>query len=248
MEVLAAHVLQTSRARILAHPTAPLTPEQARALNRLAARRRRQEPVAYLIGEKEFFGLKFKVDNRVLVPRPETELLVEAIIDKAQPGERVLDLGTGSGCIAVAVKTERPDLQVTATDVSAAALAVAAANAKRHKADIDFVQSSWFDALAKEFDAIVANPPYVADRDVVLGELRFEPKIALAGGQNGLDAIKAIASQAGAHLRPGAQLCLEHGHDQAPTVAALLRRQGFERIVSKRDLAAHPRLTIARRS
>ena len=201
--------------------------------------------MAYILGEKEFFGLKFKVDRRVLVPRPETELLVETLINKAQPGEQVLDLGTGSGCIAVAVKVERPDLRVTASDLSAAALAVAAANAKRHKADVHFVRSDWFDALADEFDAIVANPPYVADRDAALGELRFEPKMALAGGADDLDAVQTVVRQAGTHLRPGAWLCLEHGHDQAAAVAALLRGQGFQDISAKRDLAAHPRLTIA---
>lgn len=201
--------------------------------------------MAYILGEKEFFGLGFKVDRRVLVPRPETELLVETLIDKAKPGEHVLDLGTGSGCIAVAVKTQRPDLRVTASDFSPAALAVAAANAERHKADIHFVRSNWFDALADEFDAIVANPPYVADRDAALGELRFEPKAALAGGVTGLDALEAIISRAGAHLRPGAWLGMEHGQDQAAAVAALLKMHGFERISARRDLAAHPRLTVA---
>lgn len=203
--------------------------------------------MAYLLGAKEFFGLRFQVDNRVLVPRPETELLVETLIDKAQPGARILDLGTGSGCIAIAIKKERPDLRVTASDVSDAALTVAAANAKRHKADIRFIQSDWFDAIAGEFDAIAANPPYVADRDTALGELRFEPKAALAGGRDGLDALTMIVRQAGAHLRPGAWLLLEHGHDQAPTVAALLKEQGFQGIATKRDLAAHPRLTLARK-
>ena len=201
--------------------------------------------MAYILGEKEFFGLGFRVDRRVLVPRPETELLVETLIDKAKPGEQVLDLGTGSGCIAVSVKTQRPDLRVTASDFSPAALAVATANAERHRADIQFVRSDWFDALADEFDAIVANPPYVADRDAALGELRFEPKAALAGGVTGLDALEAIISRAGAHLRPGAWLCLEHGHDQAAAVAALLKMHGFERISARRDLAAHPRLTVA---
>ena len=218
-----------------------------KVLREIAARRRRQEPLAYILGEKEFFGLRFKVDRRVLVPRPETELLVETLISKAQPGEQVLHLGTGSGCIAIAAKVERPDLRVTASDLSAAALAVAAANAKRHKADVHFVRSDWFDALADEFDAIVANPPYVADGDAALGQLRFEPKTALAGGAKGLDALEAVISQAGAQLRPGAWLCLEHGHDQAAAVAALLRGQGFQDISTKRDLAAHPRLTLAHR-
>ena len=203
--------------------------------------------MAYILGEKEFFGLRFKVDRRVLVPRPETELLVETLISKAQPGEQVLDLGTGSGCIAVAAKVERPDLRVTASDISAAALAVAADNAKRHKADIHFVQSDWFSALADQFDAIVANPPYVADRDAALGELRFEPTAALAGGADGLDAVQTVVRQAGAQLRPGAWVCLEHGQDQAAAVAALLQGQGLQDISTKRDLAAHPRLTIAHR-
>lgn len=244
-EVLAAHALQVSRAKVVARPETTLSAEQGRTLNRLAARRRRQEPLAHILGEKEFFGLSFKVDRRVLAPRPETELLVETLLRKAKPGERVLDLGTGSGCIAIAVKTERPDLQVTASDLSADALAVAADNAQRHKAKVRFVQSDWFSALANEFDAILTNPPYVADGDAALGELRFEPKMALAGGATGLDALEAVIGQAGAHLRPGAWLGLEHGHDQAAAVAALLERHGFERIANQRDLAAHPRLTTA---
>ena len=246
-ELLAAHVLETTRARVIARPDRPLMPPQRQSLNGLAARWRRGEPMAYLFGAKEFFGLAFKVNPSVLVPRPETELLVEFALAKAKPGDRVLDLGTGSGCIAITLKAQRPDLQVTATDLSATALQVAAENAARHHADIAFLRGDWLKAVRGQFDLILANPPYVADLEPALTALRHEPQEALNGGDGGLDAIKAIIYEAADQLSPRAWLCLEHGHDQAPAVAAQLRMRGYQGIATEQDLAGQPRLTSCRR-
>ena len=245
-ELLAAQVCAIDRARVVSRLERPLTAERRQALDGLAERLRLGEPLAYLLGAKEFFGLPFKVNASVLVPRPETELLVEAVLEKAMPGARVLDLGTGSGCIAIALKVQRPDLHVTATDLSTTALAVAAENAARHGVEIEWLQSDWLQAVPGHFDLIAANPPYVADCDPALCALRFEPRQALAGGSDGLDAIKAIIAQASERLSAGAWLCLEHGCDQAPAVAAHLRAQGYQDITTRRDLAGHPRTTSAR--
>ena len=246
-ELLAAHVCKIDRARVISRPETSLTAERRQALDGLAQRLRLGEPLAYLVGAKEFFGLAFKVNANVLVPRPETELLVEAVLEKAKPGARVLDLGTGSGCIAIALKVRRPDLRVTATDLSAAALEVAAENASRHGAEIEWLQVDWLQAVPGDFDLIAANPPYVADCDPALCALRFEPRQALASGGDGLDAIKAIIAQAAERLPAGAWLCLEHGWEQAPAVAAQLCVQGYQDIATQRDIAGHPRTTSARK-
>lgn len=245
-ELLAANVLETSRARVIARSEMPLTGEQLRLLDRLAERRRGGEPAAYLFGEREFFGLKLKVNSAVLVPRPETELLVETVLGKAKPGRRVLDLGTGSGCIAIAIKMQRPDLLVTAADRSSAALAVAAENAARHHADIAFLQSDWLQAIGGRFDLIAANPPYVAAGHPALAALRHEPEAALLGGSDGLDALKTIIRQAAGRLASDGWLCVEHGHDQAPAVASRMRLQGYEQVTTQQDLGGHPRVTSGR--
>jgi release factor glutamine methyltransferase len=234
--------LDVNDAHFGAHPEQHLTDEQRGRFLDWVRRRRAGEPVAYITGEREFWSLSFKVAPGVLIPRPETELLVELALERlgAAASASVLDLGTGSGCIAVAIARERPRARVTATDVSRAALAIARENAQRHGAAVEFVASDWLDALAsRHFDLILANPPYVAAGDLHLdrGDLRFEPPAALVGGADGLDSIRAIISQSRAHLAPGGWLCFEHGHEQAERCRALLRDAGYREVFSRGDLA-----------
>jgi release factor glutamine methyltransferase len=210
------------------------------SLAQLFARRLAGEPIAYLTGSREFHGLDFRVTPAVLIPRPETELLVELAIERLPEGGSLLDLGTGSGAIAVAIAHARPDARVTAIDASAAALDVARGNAERHGARIEFLQSDWYAALPpRRFDAIVANPPYIVAGDVHLsqGDLRFEPVDALTDHADGLSALRDIVSGAPSFLADGGWLLMEHGYDQAEAVRALLAARGFDAVQSWRDLA-----------
>jgi release factor glutamine methyltransferase len=248
--VLAAHALGISRARVLADAQRALDGETAREIERLFLRRRAGEPVAYLTGEREFHGLSLKVTRDVLIPRPETELLVELALERLpNRAGRCLDLGTGSGAIAVAIAHAAPDAEVVAVDTSSAALAVARENARRHGASIRFVEGEWFDRLAGErFDVVVANPPYVAAGDGHLGEgdLRFEPRSALVAGPDGLDAIRAIVAGAKQHLVPGGWLLFEHGFDQAERCRSLLGIYGYTGVASWPDLAGITRVAGGR--
>ena len=211
----------------------------------LAARRRAAgESVAYITGMKEFFGLSLQVDARVLVPRPDTETLVQWALEAAGAQGSVIDLGTGSGAIALALKSQRPGLQVTATDISADALAVARSNAVRLGLDVAFAQGNWLDPAQNhrsgkppQYDLIVSNPPYIASGDAHLAALTHEPLQALASGADGLDAIRQIVASAPAHLEKGGWLLLEHGYDQAARVRDLLTQAGFIGVRSRRDLA-----------
>ena len=245
-ELLAAHVMAVGRARVVAFPEAGLTRRQAHRLDRLGGRLRDGEPLAYILGRKEFFGLSLQLADSVLVPRPETELLVELALERAPKNARVADLGTGSGCIAIALKRERPDLRVVATDVSFAALQVGSANAAEAGVAIEFVQADWLGGLRGPFHWLIANPPYVADDDPALAALRGEPRLALTGGADGLAAIERVIEQAPARLLDGGCLLLEHGSDQAGAVRARLARKGFENIETHKDLAGHERATLAR--
>jgi release factor glutamine methyltransferase len=249
-EVLAAHVLGVPRARLLAEAGRPLGPDVARRVERMFLRRRAGEPVAYLTGEREFYGLALRVTPDVLIPRPETELLVElALARLPNRAGRVLDLGTGSGAIAVALAHEAPDAEIVAVDASAAALEVARENARRYGASVRFLLGSWFAGLAGErFDLIVSNPPYVAEGDAHLreGDLLFEPEEALAGGVDGLDAIRAIVAGAAAHLVPGGWLLFEHGYDQAERCRSLLAMYGYAEIAGWPDLAGIVRVAGGR--
>ena len=208
------------------------------------------EPLAYLLGEKEFHGLMLEVTPAVLVPRPETELLVdwagELLADV--PGDAaVADLGTGSGAIALAIKHAHPGSRVVATDASADALAVAARNARRHAVDVELLEASWWRGLdGRRFAVVVANPPYVAEADAALQALRHEPRSALTPGGDGLAALREIVAGAPAHLEDGGWLLLEHGFDQAAAVAGLLADAGFRAIETRRDLTGHPRATGGR--
>lgn len=252
-QLLLLHVLgqpDTQRGWLLAHDTDALPAAHAAALQTLAQRRLAGEPLAYLTGHKEFFGLDVTVDHRVLVPRPDTEAVVTWALEVLKPplspaqappaARHVLDLGTGSGAIALALKAQRPDLAVLATDVSDAALGVARANAQRLALAVQFACGSWYDAVPRawpSFDVIVSNPPYIAEGDAHLSALRFEPTQALTSGADGLDDLRYLVAHARAHLCPGGWLLLEHGYNQAAHVRALLEAAGFAQVQSRRDLA-----------
>lgn len=227
----------TERAWLLAHDADVLPPSIESQFLALALRRKAGEPVAYLTGQIEFFGMLLKVDNRVLVPRPDTETLVEWAIECTPLNGRLIDLGTGSGAVALAIKRTRADVKVSAVDFSADALAVAKANAQRLKIDVTFNQSSWLEHAAGQFDVIVSNPPYIALNDSHLAALTHEPQQALVSGADGLDDIRAIIQQTPAHLAPGGWLMLEHGYNQAERVRHLLTLAGFSAVQSRRDLS-----------
>lgn len=252
-ELLLAHVLGKSRAWLFSWPEFEPDAAQCAAFERLVAARGAGEPVAYLTGHREFWSLDLGITPAVLIPRPETELLVELALARiALAGEfRVADLGTGSGAIALALARERPRMRIVATDASAAALAVARANAERLGiANVTFAQGHWCAALgAARFDLIVSNPPYIAASDPHLqqGDLRHEPLSALASGVDGLDAIRCICAEAGNHLFAQGGLLLEHGWDQAPRVRDLLIISGFINVHSVRDRNGHERVTLATR-
>jgi len=249
--VLAAFAWNVNPAWLIAHDTDPLSDRQAAQFEALLARRLAGEPVAYLTGTREFYGRSFQVSPAVLIPRPDTELLVEQALARI-PHEQtvdVLDLGTGSGCIAITLALERPHARVTAVDRSPAALAIARHNATTLDARVEFLASDWFADLAgRRFDLIVSNPPYIAGADPHLrrGDVRFEPLSALAAGQDGLDDLRRLISAACAHLKAGGTLLLEHGFDQADAVVELLRQHGFEQTCTLRDLAGLNRVSGAR--
>lgn len=246
--VLAAFAWQVSPAWLLSHDTDPLTQTQITRFTTLLTRRLSGEPIAYLTGMREFYGRLFRVSPDVLIPRPDTELLVELALARMPPGETVdvLDLGTGSGCIAISLALERPLARVTAVDRSEAALAVARQNAHVLGADVEFLVSDWFDSLAsRRFDLIVGNPPYIAAADPHLtqGDVRFEPLSALTAGKDGLSDLRLLTAGATAHLKPGGVLLLEHGYDQADAVQALLQVAGFRDVRSWTDLSGIRRVS-----
>jgi release factor glutamine methyltransferase len=250
-QILLLHALAQplhDRAWLLAHDTEVLNEAQQQSWGQALQRRLQGEPVAYITGRKDFFGLTLAVDARVLDPRPDTEILVEWALELLPPGPtgRVLDLGTGSGAVALALQHQRPAAQVTAVDASVDALAVASANAQRLNLPVKCVLSHWMDAVTGPFDLIVSNPPYVAEGDPHLAALTHEPLSALTSGVDGLDDIRQIIAQAPNRLAPGGWLLLEHGWDQAAPVQALLRRAGFEEVQSRRDLGGIERCTGAR--
>jgi release factor glutamine methyltransferase len=238
-QLLLLHALgksHTERGWLLAHDLDALPASTEPAFLALARRRVVNEPLAYLTGRVEFFGLELTVDPRVLVPRPDTETLVEWALDVLPRDGRLIDLGTGSGAVALAVKHTRADVKVSAVDLSADALAVAKANALRLKIDVTFNQSSWLEHAAGHFDVIASNPPYIAAHDVHLRKLTHEPQQALVSGADGLDDIRTIIAQAPARLTPGGWMLLEHGYDQAGRVRDLLIQAGFRSVQSRRDL------------
>jgi release factor glutamine methyltransferase len=233
------------RAWLLSHDNDTLPAEALATLQMLVPRRLKGEPMAYLTGHQAFYGLDLQVDARVLVPRPDTETLVDWALDvlAPEPEARVVDLGTGSGAIALALKHSRPTLQVQAVDFSEDALTVAQGNAKRIGLDVSFSQGSWLTGLVGKFHAIVSNPPYIREGDEHLPALIHEPLQALTAGTDGLDDIRTIINQARAYLLPNGWLLLEHGYDQAEWVRNLLINAGFTKVQSRHDLAGIERCT-----
>lgn len=257
VQCLLQHALGVSRAYLLAHPEQTLNEDQQQAYSALLERRVGGIPMAYLLGEREFFGLNFKVTPDTLIPRPETELLVELALARlpAHPGVggaplRVLDLGTGSGAVALSIAHNRPDVEVIAVDTSEAALSVARENGQRlGVGNVRFLCSDWFRALgAARFALIVSNPPYIAAGDVHLsqGDLRFEPPSALVSGADGLQAIRRLVREAPRYLLAGGWLLLEHGYDQAFAVRTLLENESFVDMFSANDLAGIARVSGGR--
>jgi release factor glutamine methyltransferase len=245
---LLAHALRISRGALLARDDEFLDAAVAEQFAAATLRRAAGEPFAYIVGERDFWSLTLRVTPDVLVPRPETELLVERALlhGGSSQAMRLADLGTGSGCIALALAGERPDWHVTATDCSTAALAVARDNAQRLKlANVEFIAGDWFAALGtKRFDLLVSNPPYIGAAEPALADpaLRHEPRTALTPGPDGLAALRTLSQQAPRHLRDGGWLLLEHGAGQAAAVRALLVAQGFGHVTSQRDLAGIERV------
>jgi release factor glutamine methyltransferase len=250
-ELLLAHHLRTSRARLKSHPEDRHPPESAAGYLALIERRAAGEPVAYIVGHKDFWTLRLGIDAHVLVPRPETELLIErALACGPERSGSVADLGTGSGAIALALASERAEWRLVATDISAGALECAQRNAAAlDLRRIEFVLGDWFGPLTSQrFEVIVSNPPYIAAADPALSapELKYEPRLALAAGADGLSCLRTIVRQAPAHLVSGGWLLLEHGATQAAAVARELVARGFGHVRSHCDLAGHERVTEAR--
>lgn len=247
------HVTGLARTALITRAQELLLPEHKERLHELLSRRARGEPVAYLTGKREFWSLELSVTPDVLIPRPETELLVEQALARIPDNTdwTVADLGTGSGAIALAIATERPRCHLIATDLSTAALAVAQGNAARLGiTNVQFRQGEWLRPLnGTQLDVVVSNPPYVRANDPHLaqGDVRFEPKSALVAGTDGLDAIRRVAADAVSCLRPGGWLLLEHGYDQAQTVHTLLEAHGYTSVATCRDTADHERITLGRR-
>lgn len=250
-EILLLHLVQRERSWLFAHADTLLPADVVEAFNALVARRVRGVPIAYLVGEREFWSLPLAVSPAVLIPRPDTEILVmwASALAREEQWQALLDLGTGSGAVALALASELPHCDITAVDISDAALAVARENGRRLNLWVDWYESDWFSALAnKRWPLIVSNPPYIRANDPHLqqGDLPSEPLGALVAGEDGLDCIRTIVADSVNHLTPSGGLLLEHGYDQADDVRRLLAEAGFSHIETRRDLAGHERVTGGR--
>lgn len=243
-EVLVMDALNITRAAVIAFPERTIEPLTLAGLNQAAEQLRAGWPLAYLRGHREFWGMRLTVNPHVLIPRPETEHLVELALQIIRPGDRVLDLGTGSGAIAIALarETAGTGVDVIASDRSTEALAIATGNAVAHEAAVTFLRSDWLADIDGSFDVIASNPPYVAEKHPALASLRYEPLSALASGADGLDDIRKIARQAVGRCRRA--LLTEHGADQGEAVRRILTDVGFDEVTTQPDLAGHDRVTI----
>ncbi|MEO5729701.1 MAG: peptide chain release factor N(5)-glutamine methyltransferase [Byssovorax sp.] len=257
VELLLGHVLKVDRIALIIDADRPLAKEELAAYRALHMRRRGGEPTAYLLGVREFYGRSFRVDKRVLIPRPDTEALVEVALERTRPlslSARVLDLCTGSGCVAISIARERPTMSVTGADISPGALTVARENAVRLGAvTLGLAQSDLFQAFdpaLRKFDLITANPPYIADEEIptlAVDIHKFEPRLALAGGADGLDLVRRILAEAPPFLAPGGVLAMEIGAGQSPEVMRLFAEAGFEDIEARRDYGGHERVVSGAR-
>jgi len=245
-QLLIAHALNCNRANVLAYPETTVDSKTVPTLLHSLQRLRDGEPYAYIVGSREFYGLEFSVNPNVLIPRPDTELLVELAVEHCPQNARVVDLGTGSGAIAVSLKHARPDLQITATDLSAGALQVAKENAAKHGCEIKFVESHWYADLQGTYDTILSNPPYIKPDDPHLPALSHEPQSALVARHNGMADIQTITAGAANALTPEGVLLIEHGYDQEVAVRIGFQRHGFDRIKTHKDLAQIPRAAMGR--
>lgn len=248
-EVLLCHCLHKNRSFIRAWPEHQLTDQQAAEFLALIAQRQQGVPVAYLTGEREFWSRSFKVNPDVLIPRPDSELLIELSLDllPATQANKIIDLGTGSGILGITLAAERPRSKVIACDLSPTALCTAQDNAQQLQIDnVRFLASNWFSAITdRDFDLVISNPPYIDQHDPHLqqGDVRFEPDSALISAENGLQDIRLLADQARQHLKPGGYLLIEHGYDQQTAVQALFKRFNYQQITTHRDYAGNPRVT-----
>jgi release factor glutamine methyltransferase len=246
-QVLLAHVLRTSRAALYSADDRDLTDNEQQQWTLLLSKRKEGVPVAYLMGEKECMGLLFEVTPDVLIPRPDTECLINTALSLLKPNAQVLDVGTGSGVIACSIAYFKPDCHLIATDISEAALNIAQRNIDKHQLNnVTLLTSDLFENIHTSFDMIVSNPPYLSDDDPYLsGEIRFEPAGALIADENGLGILHRVIKDARTHLNPGGYLCLEHGYQQGAHVQDLLAQYGFEQIKTVKDLSGHERVTFA---
>ena len=247
-EVLLLSLLGRDRGWLFAHGDAPIAQHSEGVFMEWVQRRQKGEPLAYILGEREFWSLPLRVTPDVLIPRPDTEVLVEWAINlmAGEPSGHCLDLGTGSGAIALAIKHELPESRMTAVDTSDLALAVARDNGQRLGLEVEWLQGSWFEPVAgRSFDLIVSNPPYIRNDDahLQLGDLPAEPALALRGGADGLDSIRHLVAGAQAVLRPGGSFLVEHGWDQGAPVRALMEQHGWQGVATRRDLSGHERVT-----
>lgn len=249
-QFLLCHVLECHPTRLITSPEAELTAEQWQQFRHLISRRKQGEPVAHLTGNRGFWTLDLAVDASTLIPRPDTELLVSLALSKLNKGMRVADLGTGTGAIALSLAAERPDVRFVATDLQFAALRLAQKNAQKHTINnVTFMQMSWLRGIQPQsFDVIVSNPPYIelADPHLLQGDVRFEPLTALVSGEDGLDDLRLIVSQAKKALKPGGWLLVEHGHDQSQRVQSLFSDAGFEEISAHQDFGGQDRAVMGR--